>query len=113
MNMVEFETKASEVAGLLKAVANERRLMILCKLVEWGEAKVGTLAEAAGLSQSALSQHLAVLRGQGIVDFRRDSQTLWYRIADPRIESLFATLHGLFCAPEAVSPKAPPSPSKA
>jgi ArsR family transcriptional regulator, virulence genes transcriptional regulator len=93
-----MEEKAGEVAGLLRALANERRLMILCKLVEWGEANVNTLADAVGLSQSALSQHLAKMRAEGLVTFRRESQTLWYRIADPRIEQLFATLHALFCA---------------
>ncbi len=92
-----LESRAVEVAGVLRAIANERRLMILCRLVEWGEANVGSLAEAAGLSQSALSQHLARMRQEGLVTFRRDSQTLWYRIADPRIEHLFATLHTLFC----------------
>ncbi len=95
----DFEAKATEVAAILKAVANERRLMLLCKLLGLGEASVGTLAEAVGLSQSALSQHLTVLREQGVVAYRRESQTLWYRIADPRIEALFATLHGLFCPP--------------
>lgn len=104
--MQEFEAKASEVAVILKAVANERRLMLLCRLLEMGEANVGTLAEAVGLSQSALSQHLTVLREQGIVAYRRESQTLWYRIADSRIEALFSTLQGLFCPPkhEAVAP---------
>lgn len=95
-----FQQKASEVANILQALANERRLMILCKLVEWGEANVTSLAQAVGLSQSALSQHLAKMRDEGIVTFRRESQTLWYRIADPRIEQLFATLHGLFCRPD-------------
>ncbi|SPK01967.1 putative transcriptional regulator, ArsR family [Methylorubrum extorquens DM4] len=88
---------ATEVANILRALANERRLMIVCKLVEWGEANVTSLAQAVGLSQSALSQHLAKMRDEGIVNFRRESQTIWYRIADPRIEQLFATLHGLFC----------------
>ena len=88
------------MAHILRALANERRLMILCKLVEWGEANVTSLAEAVGLSQSALSQHLAKMRDEGLVTFRRESQTLWYRIADPRIEQLFATLHGLFCRPD-------------
>ena len=92
-----FERNAIGVAGTLRTLANERRLMILCKLVERGEANVTTLAAAVGLSQSALSQHLAKMREDGIVTFRRDSQTLWYRIADPRIEQLFATLHRLFC----------------
>jgi ArsR family transcriptional regulator len=84
---------------MLRALGNERRLMILCKLVEWGEANVSGLAEAVGLSQPALSQHLAKMRNEGLVTFRRDSQTLWYRIADPRIEQLFAALHKLFCQP--------------
>ena len=94
-----LEKNATEVADILRALANERRLMILCKLVEWGEANVTTLAEAVGLSQSALSQHLAKMRDEGIVAFRRESQTIWYRIADPRIEQLFDTLYELYCKP--------------
>ncbi|MBB4041569.1 ArsR family transcriptional regulator [Microvirga flocculans] len=97
LDLESFEIQATEVADILRALANERRLMILCKLVEWGEANVTSLSEAVGLSQSALSQHLAKMRDEGIVTFRRESQTLWYRIADPRIEQLFATLYGLFC----------------
>lgn len=96
-DLAAFENNATEVANILRALANERRLMIVCKLVEWGEANVTSLAQAVGLSQSALSQHLAKMRDEGIVTFRRESQTLWYRIADPRIEQLFGTLHGLFC----------------
>lgn len=99
MDLKTFERKAVEVADILRALANERRLMILCKLVEWGEANVNTLAEAVGLSQSALSQHLARMRDEGIVTFRRESQTIWYRIADPRTEQLFASLYGLYCGP--------------
>ena len=83
-----LEGRAAAVAGIVRALANERRLMILCKLVEWGEATVSTLAEAVDLSPSALSQHLAKMRDEGIVAFRRESRTLWYRIADPRIEQL-------------------------
>jgi DNA-binding transcriptional ArsR family regulator len=94
-----FEKQAVEVAGILRALANERRLMILCRLVEFGEDNVSSLAEAVGLSQSALSQHLAKMREEGLVAFRRESQTLWYRIADPRIEQLFATFYRLFCSP--------------
>jgi ArsR family transcriptional regulator len=94
-----LEGKVAAVAGILHALANERRLMILCKLVEWGEAKVGTLAQAVGLSPSALSQHLAKMRDEGLVDSRRESRTIWYRIADPRIERLLATLHDLYCRP--------------
>ena len=94
-----IEKAAAQVADILRALANERRLMILCKLVEWGEANVNSLAEAVGLSQSALSQHLAKMREEGLVTFRRESQTLWYRIADSRIEDLLATLHKLYCRP--------------
>ena len=92
-----MEARATEVAGILRALANERRLMILCRLVECGEANVNTLAETVGLSQSALSQHLARMRAEGLVTFRRESQTLWYRIADPRCEKLLATLYELYC----------------
>ncbi len=101
MDVAALERRAAVVADILRAVANERRLMILCRLVEWGEANVTTLADAVGLSQSALSQHLAKMRDEGVVTFRRDSQTIWYRIADPRIEELFGVLHGLFCSPRA------------
>jgi ArsR family transcriptional regulator len=71
--------------------------MILCKLVEWGETNVNSLAEAVGLSQSALSQHLAKMREEGIVAFRREGQTLWYRVADPRIRLLLKHLQKLYC----------------
>lgn len=92
-----FERKAAEVSDILRALANERRLMIICKLVECGEANVTSLADAVGLSQSAVSQHLAKMRDEGLVTFRRESQTLWYRVADSRIEQLFETLHNLYC----------------
>ena len=94
-----IEKAAVEVAGMLRALANERRLVVLCKLLERGEANVNSLAETVGLSQSALSQHLAKMREEGLVTYRRDSQTLWYRIADPRIEDLSATEHTLYCKP--------------
>lgn len=97
LDATDLERDVTIVADILRALSNERRLMILCKLVEWGEANVGTLAGAVGLSQSALSQHLAKMRDEGLLAFRRESQTVWYRIADPRIERLFATLHELFC----------------
>ena len=92
-----LEARAGDVAAILAALANDRRLLILCTLVEEEEVTVGALADKIGLSQSALSQHLARMRQEGIVAFRRDAQTLWYRIADPRIERLLATLHRLYC----------------
>lgn len=97
MDLATFETKAGEVADILKAIGNARRLMLLCKLVERGEMTVSDLARDVGLSQSACSQHLAKMRDEGLVMFRRESQTLWYRIADPRVETLLATLYQLYC----------------
>ena len=94
-----LQDRANEVANILQNLANGRRLFVLCKLHELGEANVTTLAAAAQLSQSALSQHLAKLRAEGLVEFRLESQTLGYRIADPRIGDLLETLHRLFCAP--------------
>ncbi|WP_230278984.1 helix-turn-helix transcriptional regulator [Croceicoccus sp. Ery15] len=97
MDLVSFEAKAGDVAEILKAIGNVRRLMLLCRLVERGEMNVGDLAQAVGLSSSACSQHLAKMRDEGLVAFRRESQTLWYRIADPRVETLLGTLHALYC----------------
>lgn len=97
MDLDRFTEKADSVANLLKSLSNGRRLMLLCKLVENGEMTVGGLAAEVGLSQSALSQHLARLRDEGLVAFRRDRQTLWYRIADERVEALMATLYSLYC----------------
>jgi DNA-binding transcriptional ArsR family regulator len=92
-----FQRRAAEVADVLRALGNERRLTILCKLVEHGEASVTALADEVGLSQSALSQHLAKMRAEGLITYRRESQTLWYRIADRRVEQLLGTLHKLYC----------------
>lgn len=97
LDLSTFEANAAKVARVLRTLANQRRLMILCKLAEWGEASVTSLAEGVGLSQSALSQHLALMREEGIVDFRRDGQTLWYRVSEPRIEMLLAQLERLYC----------------
>ena len=99
LSPAEFAAKASEVASVLKALANPHRLAILCHLAEVGESTVGALTGAIGLSQSALSQHLARMRQEDVVAFRRESQTLWYRIGDPRIAELMAELYRLYCAP--------------
>lgn len=97
MDLATFETKAGQVADTLKAIGNARRLMLLCKLVEHGEVTVSDLARDVCLSQSACSQHLAKMRDEGLVAYRRESQTLWYRIADHRVETLLATLYHLYC----------------
>lgn len=96
-DLQRFTAKAGDVSALLRALGNQRRLMVLCQLAEHGEMRVGDLALAVGLSQSALSQHLAVLREEGLLAFRREAQALWYRIADPRCEELLVTLHNLYC----------------
>jgi ArsR family transcriptional regulator len=97
-DLEQFEARAGEVATMLKALASRARLMLLCKLVEHGEMRVTELAEAVGLSQSALSQHLAKMREEGLVAFRREGQSLFYSISDSRCEALLATLHRLYCA---------------
>ena len=88
--------KAAEAARLLTALANESRLAILCELID-GERSVGALAEAVGLTQSALSQHLAKLRGAEIVATRRDAQTIYYRLASEAAASVMATLADIYC----------------
>ncbi len=94
-----FEASAGEAAKLLRALANERRLMILCQL-GGGERSVSGLQPLVGLSQSALSQHLAVLREEGVVATRREGQTIWYRIADPAAVKVVEMLSEIFCPAE-------------
>jgi ArsR family transcriptional regulator len=93
--LARFEADAAQVARLLHALANPRRLMILCKLVEWGEATVGALAEAVGLGKSALSPREDARGGLSHLPLR--SQTLWYRNGGPRAEVLLAHLQRLYC----------------
>ncbi len=102
-DITRFEASAAAAARLLRALANERRLMILCQLVD-GERSVGELVPLVGLSQSALSQHLAVLREEAIVATRREAQTVRYRIADPGAVRVVATLAEIFCPPNMRSP---------
>lgn len=98
-----FQSSASQAAGLLRQLANEHRLMILCQLVA-GEMSVGALQAQIGLSQSALSQHLARLRAEGIVATRREGQVIYYRVVDPAALRLLETLADLFCPPEMRTP---------
>lgn len=94
-----FEESAGRAAHLLRLLANERRLMILCQLVD-GELSVGALQQRVGLSQSALSQHLALLREEGVLTTRRASQTIYYSVADHSALRVIQTLAELFCPPE-------------
>ena len=90
--------RAAEASRLLKLLANERRLRLLCCLADGREMTVGALAAAVGLSQSALSQHLARMREQGLVAFRRDGHMVHYTVADPTVARFLATLKDIYCA---------------
>ncbi len=96
-DLIRLQDKAADAARLLRLLANEKRLLILCLLVARGEMDVSSLAGEVELSQSALSQHLARLREDGLVAFRRESQTLYYRLEDPRAARVLATLKDIFC----------------
>ena len=89
---------AADASRVLKALANEKRLLLLCQLVE-GECSVGELNARGDLSQSALSQHLAVLRDEGLVTTRREAQTIYYALAEGPAQQILATLHGIYCGP--------------
>jgi ArsR family transcriptional regulator, virulence genes transcriptional regulator len=98
MELLErLSRQAGEAVALLKAMANEARLLVLCHLAESGELSVGALVDRVGLSQSALSQHLAKLRDEGLVDTRKEAQTVYYSVCDPKAGQLLALLHDLFC----------------
>lgn len=95
--MAEFERKVAEAAQLLKLLSNENRLLILCQLAMTREMSVNDLADAVGLSQSALSQHLAKMRDDSLLATRREAQTVFYRIADPNAARLLALLKSIYC----------------
>ncbi len=89
--------QAATAARMLKLLGNKYRLVILCYLIVHGELKVGDLVEVVGLSQSALSQHLALLRTDRLITFRRDAQTLYYRVNDPRAAQILQLLKNIYC----------------
>lgn len=90
-----LKKKADEAADLLSAMSNAKRLLILCNLVS-GEMPVGQLAETVGLSQSALSQHLAKLRSRKLVSTRRDAQTIYYSISSDSVYRVLETMSGIY-----------------
>jgi DNA-binding transcriptional ArsR family regulator len=98
MDVKALTAKSEEASRLLLALSNGNRLRILCELHK-GERSVNALGSVIGLSQSALSQHLAKLRAAHIVATRREAQTIYYSIADERAARLLALLYELFCAP--------------
>jgi len=95
----QLERNATRACGLLAAMANPSRLLILCQLAE-SEKSVGELQPLIGLSQSALSQHLALLRQKRLVRTRRDGQQIFYTLASREAAALMHTLHQEFCAPK-------------
>ena len=94
----ELRENARRVSTLLKAMGNERRLTVLCYLIE-GERSVSELEALIGISQSALSQHLARLRRDGLVDTRRAAQNIFYSVADDKVTELLEALHHILCRP--------------
>ena len=96
MNLAELQARAQRATGLLKAMSNPVRLLVLCQLAE-GEKSVGELERVVDVSQPALSQHLGVLRNRGLVASRRAGQTVYYSLAGAEAPALLAALYQVFC----------------
>ncbi|GGF60365.1 transcriptional regulator [Terasakiella brassicae] len=99
IELQKLEENARRASTLLKAMSNQHRLMILCQISNQ-EKSVGELEEIIGLSQSALSQHLARLRRDNLVQTRRDAQTIYYSLKGEEASTVIETLYNLYCAPE-------------
>jgi DNA-binding transcriptional ArsR family regulator len=100
MQITELEPRAEEAAQLLAAMANPKRLLILCNLLEQ-ERSVRELATIVGLEQSPLSQHLSKLRALGLVRTRRDGQTIFYRLSSEPVTRVLTTLYDIYCRTDA------------
>jgi ArsR family transcriptional regulator, virulence genes transcriptional regulator len=98
MNIEAMQVAAGEASDLLKALANPHRLMIICQLID-AERSVGELAAFLGIRDSTVSQHLALLRKDGLVTARRDGQTIWYQITSGPAREVVKTLYRIYCAP--------------
>ena len=98
LDIRQIRRAAAEAAGVLRVLANEDRLLLLCQLSQ-GECCVSELLELLGIQQPTLSQQLGVLRSEGVVTTRRDGKHIYYQIADPRLLTLLETLYQLFCKP--------------
>jgi DNA-binding transcriptional ArsR family regulator len=96
MNMERMNAAADAASELLKALANRHRLLLLCQLIE-GERSVGELADFLGIRDSTVSQHLALLRRDGLVSARRDGQTIWYSISSGPARAILETLYNVYC----------------
>lgn len=98
--LAQLAEHAAHAAGVLKLLANEQRLLILCRLTQ-GEFAVGQMVDLCGLSQSSMSQHLGKLREGGLVKTRRDGTTVYYRLADDDVRALIDMLCDRFGPPAA------------
>ncbi|RVU41779.1 transcriptional regulator [Rheinheimera riviphila] len=96
MNLQDMVNNSAKAVKLLKAVSNERRLLILCHLLA-GELSVGEMNDKLGLSQSALSQHLALLRRNKLVKTRKEAQTVFYSMNSSEAEAVIGLMHNLYC----------------
>ena len=102
-DLTAMQARAEDASRLLKALGNAQRLRVLCLLVN-REMSVGQInEELPDLSQSALSQHLAKLREEGLVRTRREAQTIWYALEDGPAQQIIATLYGIYCVPKAAA----------
>jgi DNA-binding transcriptional ArsR family regulator len=97
MDLEKLQASARKASSLLKAMSNEHRLLILCQLVN-GEKSVGELVRLVGLSQSALSQHLARLRRDNLVRTRREAQTIYYSVSSDQALAVLEQLYRLYCS---------------
>ncbi len=95
--MDKMKSKAKEVAHLLKVLSNENRLLILCELIK-GTQSVNSLLENLQITQSGISQHLAILKSNGILDYNKKAQTVYYTIKDERIVELMKCIKELYCS---------------
>lgn len=94
-----LEAQAQKAADFLRTLGNAHRLQVLCLLIEHGELSVGQINQYTNLSQSALSQHLAKMRDERLVSYRRDAQTLYYALSDKTVIQIMAVLKENFCPP--------------
>lgn len=95
-NMLQMQKKAEEVSEFIKCFGSPHRLMIFCQLSS-GEKSVGQLIDATGIAQTSMSQHLAKLKSEGLVKFRRDHRTLYYSISSPDVQRVMEALHDIYC----------------
>lgn len=96
VNLTELRSAAAQASGLLRLLANEDRLLLLCQLTQ-GEQNVSALEDLTGIRQPTLSQQLGVLRNEQVVETRREGKQIYYRLCNQAVEAVLMTLYALFC----------------